>query len=152
MKASKLRQIVLLAMMSAAAVVVLTPALVSAQGVPPVVWNKSAFPFDNGQAPSVAVSGLVIVEVREDGSGGLWSLSGKIQEDGSVKWAKTPFMFDNGYAPSVAITGNTIVEVHQGGTGEGQLMFHTGKITLAGEVIWAGASAPYDTAWLPRSQ
>ena len=56
-----------------------------AQGISPVVWSASPVSFDNGQAPSVAVSGQVAVEVHEDGSGGLWYSTGQVQDSTVVR-------------------------------------------------------------------
>src|SRR5580693_5102026 len=75
-----------------------------AQGISPVVWSTSAVSFDNGLAPSIAISGTLAVEVHGDGSGGLWYSIGQIQGS-TVLWT-APAKYTNGYAPSIAISGN----------------------------------------------
>src|SRR5215471_16838987 len=50
----------------AIAAIAVNPASALAQGIPATVWNPAgAFQYDDGKAPSVAVSGNVIVEVHE---------------------------------------------------------------------------------------
>jgi len=137
----------------AIAAIAATPAAIRAQGIPPVVWNPGgSFSYDNGLAPSVAVSGVVIVEVHEGASGALWYHTGKIQENGTVAWAASPAQYDNGYAPSVAITGNTVIEVHQAAaTGVSALWYHTGKIAGNGTVAWASSPFKYENSGIAPS-
>src|SRR5580700_10940380 len=137
----KINKTALLAMTLAALAVALTASAAWAQGISPVVWNKNSFTYDDGQAPSVAVSGSVIVEVHEGTPGSLWSHTGTIQENGTVTWATGAFQYDNGYAPSIAISGNNVIEVHQAGSGEGALWYRTGTITSTGTVNWAATSS-----------
>ena len=101
-----------------------------AQGISPVVWSASPASFDNGQAPSVAVSGWFAVEVHEGASGTLWYSTGQIQGS-TVAWTVST-QYANGYAPSVAISGNTVIEVHQAGTGFGALWNVDGELTPTG--------------------
>jgi hypothetical protein len=92
--------------LGAAIAAALTPATGLAQGIPATVWNPAgSFGYDNGLAPSVAVSGIVIVEVHEGNPGTLWYHTGKIQENGTVSWASSAFSYDNGYQSSVALSG-----------------------------------------------
>jgi hypothetical protein len=138
------------AMVVTAAIIAFTPANARAQGIPPVVWSShGSFQYDNGEAPSVAVSGLVIVEVHQGSPGTLWYHTGKIQENGTVSWASSAFQYDNGYAPSVTISGNEVVEVHQADTGTGPLWYHTGKINANGTVTWNSSAFQYDNGSLP---
>lgn len=137
-----------LAMGMAAAAMALLPLSALAQGIPPVVWNTAgSFQYDSGEAPSVAVSGLVVVEVHEGTDGALWYHTGKIEESGTVTWASQA-QYGDGYAPSVAVSGNEVVEVHQAGTGTGPLWYDTGKIGAKGTVTWSGPFE-YDNGSLP---
>jgi hypothetical protein len=110
--------------------------------------------YDNGAAPSVAVSGTSVIEVHQSDAstvGPLYYHTGKIQSNGTVTWAANSFTYDNGVAPSVAVAGSTIVEVHQGRTGVGPLWFRTGEIQLNGTVRWdSGGAFRYDTGAQPR--
>ena len=135
----------------AAGIIALAPANAPAQGIPPTVWKPTSFQYDTGLAPSVAVSGVVVVEVHQAGTGlgPLWYHTGKIQENGTVAWAAAGFQYDNGINPSVAISGDTVIEVHQAGTGVGPLFYHTGKINASGTVTWASNSFQYDTGAVP---
>src|SRR3954452_3660499 len=68
-----------------------------------VAWSRS-FQYDNGGGrPSVAISGINVVEVHEgtaNGFGPLWYRTGKIQPDGTVGWSASQ-QYDNGARPSV---------------------------------------------------
>ena len=72
----------------AAGIIALAPANAPAQGIPPTVWKPTPFQYDTGVAPSVAVSGVVLVEVHQAGTGlgPLWYHTGKIQENGTVAY------------------------------------------------------------------
>jgi hypothetical protein len=91
-----------------------------------VQWAADSLNYDNGAAPSVAVSGTSVIEVHQSdasGVGPLYYHTGKIQSNGTVTWAASSFKYDNGVAPSVAVAGSTIVEVHQGGAAVGPLWY-----------------------------
>lgn len=117
-----------------------------AQGISPVVWSASSVSFDNGTAPSLAISGTVAVEVHEGSSGTLWYSVGQIQ-DSSIVWSGS-VQYANGYAPSVAISGNTVVEVHQGGSGFGPLWNVCAQITATDGISW-GSATHYDDGLVP---
>ncbi|MGC9948057.1 MAG: hypothetical protein ABSF64_16960 [Bryobacteraceae bacterium] len=119
-----------------------------------VQWAASSFMYDNGAAPSVAVSGTSVIEVHQSDAsavGPLYYHTGKIQSNGTITWAGSSFKYDNGAAPSVAVAGSTIVEVHQGQTGVGPLWYRTGEIQLNGTVKWdSGGALKYDNGAQPR--
>jgi hypothetical protein len=100
----KINKAVLVMMTLAAVAIACQAPAVWAQGISPVVWSTSEVSFDNGLAPSLAISGTLAVEVHGDGSGGLWYSIGQIQ-GGTVLWT-VPTKYSNGYAPSIAISGN----------------------------------------------
>ena len=118
-----------------------------AQGISPVVWSASPVSFDNGQAPSVAISGVFAVEVHEGASGTLWYSTGQIQ-GGTVAWS-TSTQYANGYAPSVAISGNAVIEVHQGGSGFGPLWNVCAQIAASDDGISWGGAEQYDNGLAP---
>jgi hypothetical protein len=95
------------------AVIVTFPALAQ---TPEFVESPSAYDYDRGVAPSVAMSGTSIVEVhRGDANafGPLWCRSGRIQPDGILNWFDS-FQYDKGSRPSVAVSGINVIEVHEG--------------------------------------
>jgi hypothetical protein len=123
---------------------------VLAQGQPRFVWAPTAFQYDNGAQPSVAVAGPTIVEVHQGEAGALWYHTGEIQPNGTVTWASSAFQYDNGYQPSVAVAGPTIVEVHEADLGvAGPLWYHTGQVQSDGTVRWAPTAFRYDNGALP---
>jgi hypothetical protein len=81
----KINKTVLVMMTLAAVAIALKAPAAWSQGVSPVVWGASPVSFDNGQAPSVAVSGWFAVEVHEGASGTLWYSTGQIQGS-TVVW------------------------------------------------------------------
>jgi hypothetical protein len=142
----KINQTVLAMMTLAAVAIAFKAPAASAQGISPVVWSASPVSFDNGQAPSVAISGLVAVEVHEGDSGTLWYSVGQIQGS-SIVWT-VPVQYANGYAPSIAISGNTVIEVHQGGSGFGPLWNVCAQISSSFGISW-GSATQYDNGLAP---
>jgi hypothetical protein len=142
----KINKTVLVMMTLAAVAIAFNVPAAWAQGISPVVWSASPVSFDNGQAPSVAISGLFAVEVHEGDSGTLWYSTGQIQE-GTIVWSAS-LQYTNGYAPSVAISGNTVIEVHQGGSGFGPLWNMNAQIGSTYGIIWGGG-AQYDNGLAP---
>ena len=138
----KINRTVLVMMTLAAVAIAFNAHAAWAQGISPVLWSDSAVSFDSGLAPSVAISGMLAVEVHEDGSGGLWYSTGQIQ-GGTVLWTAST-KYTNGYAPSIAISGNTVIEVHQATAGEGALWNIDAAITSVDSITWAPATE-YDT-------
>jgi hypothetical protein len=118
-----------------------------AQGISPVVWSASRVSFDNGQAPSIAISGWFAVEVHEGASGTLWYSTGQIQ-DGTILWT-VPTQYANGYAPSIAISGSTVIEVHQAVAGEGALWNQTAQIFTTEDGITWDPPTQYDNGLAP---
>jgi hypothetical protein len=118
-----------------------------------VRWANTAFQYDNGGRPSVAISGLNVIEVHQgtaSGFGPLWYKTGQIQPDGGVKWSSTAFQYDYGGAPRVAAAGPNVVEVHQGAAnGFGPLWYKTGQILPGGDVVWNATAFYYDSGVAP---
>jgi hypothetical protein len=136
----------------AIAAIVAAPTLVLAQGVPPLIWATSAYQYDTGAAPSVAMAGGVIVEVHQidAGAGPLHSHTGKIQLDGTVTWNTKSVKYGDGSLPSVAVSGDTVIAVHQGDTGHiGNLYYQTGTIQPDGSVTWVAKALLYDHGYAP---
>ena len=104
--------------------------------------------YDNGDNPSVAISGNPVVEVQVggDSAGPLWYRVGRL--DGSlINWGPSN-RYDNGYNPSVAFWGLFIVEVHVGGNSAGQLWYRTGRLNGL-QITWRD-SVEYDSGWNPK--
>jgi hypothetical protein len=117
-----------------------------------VVWSASAFQYDKGVAPSVAIAGSTIVEVHQAGTteGPLRYHAAEIRANGSVVWATDGFKYDNGLAPSVSASGPTVIEVHQAGTGVGSLWHRTAGLQSSGSVKFGASSFQYDEGEAPR--
>ncbi|WP_257462768.1 hypothetical protein [Archangium lipolyticum] len=107
----------------------------------PLTWNY----YDHGYKPSVAVYGTNLIEVHEDGNGGLWFKRGTFNSDGTVTWSPAQ-KYDNGFRPSVAVRDYTIVEVHE--DGNGGLWLKRGSFNSDGTVSWSPAQW-YDNGYKP---
>jgi len=102
--------------------------------------------YDYGSAPSVSMSGNVVVEVHEGSNGSLWYRAGPV--NGSRIAFGPGLQYDSGYFPSVSIVGNTVVEVHQGTSScPGPLWYRVG--TLEGQRIAWSNSFQYDQGCSP---
>jgi hypothetical protein len=113
-----------------------------------IAW-KAAKKYQNGIAPSVAISGSYVIEVHGDGSGGLWYLTGKVAPTGTITWATDAIQYTNGYAPSVAASGTQILEVHQASqSNPSELWYEAGQFNPAGTVTFQGG-AHYTLGFAP---
>jgi hypothetical protein len=113
-----------------------------------IAW-KGAKKYQNGLAPSVAISGSYVIEVHEDGSGGLWYLTGKVAPTGTITWAADAIEYTEGYAPSVAASGTQILEVHQGTqSNPSELYYEAAQFNPSGTVTFQGG-ASYTLGFAP---
>jgi hypothetical protein len=116
-----------------------------------VTWGSSAFQYDTGAQPSVALAGSTILEVHQGDGGALYYHTAEVQSTGTVTWASGAFQYDNGFAPRVALSGPTIVEVHQSvDNAVGPLYYHTGGIQANGTATWASSAFKFDTGATPQ--
>jgi hypothetical protein len=104
-----------------------------------IAWKAAAKKYETGLAPSVAISGSNVVEVHEDGNGGLWYLTGKVAATGTITWATAAIQYTNGYAPSVAASGTQIIEVHQATqSNPSDLWYEAAQFNTSGTVTFQG--------------
>jgi hypothetical protein len=114
-------------------------------------FGSGSLQYDDGFAPSVAVTGTDVVEVHQGDPGTIWYRTGQIKLDGTIQWSGSLRM-DDGFAPSVAASGTTVVQVHQATSAEGPLWYRTGQLGRNGTFHWNGSgSLQYDNGFAPSA-
>jgi hypothetical protein len=120
--------------------------------------NDSAFLYDKGFNPSVAISGSTVVEVHNatTGVGPLWMRIGQVDAaTNTIKWGNNNSAFPyvhNGLNPTVAFTLSSgalaLVEVHNEGYGAAPLWSQIGYFTGASTIKWVHGEQ-YDNGMNP---
>jgi hypothetical protein len=105
--------------------------------------------YGSGFNPSVAVSGVTVVEVQNNYTtpGPLYYRVGQRGYEGKVDWGPRYLFELNGFNPTVAIFGSTVVEVHNAGSAAGTMSYRVGQV-IGSTIDW-GPSQAYDFGFNP---